>query len=148
MIHTIEITSRVRTKIPVALMREACVAALRGEGVKSAEISVLVVGDAAMRGYNRKLLGHDYTTDVISILLGATPQAALMGQLILCLPEARRQAKLHDIPVGEELARYVVHGTLHLLGYDDTREKERAKMWAMQEKIVWRVVTSRYSRDE
>jgi len=56
--------------------------------------------------------------------------------VIVCLDEARRQAKINGCSHKEETARYVVHGILHCLGYDDRKLRERDEMWALQEKLV------------
>jgi probable rRNA maturation factor len=57
-------------------------------------------------------------------------------ELIVCAPFAARQAKQRGIPFKQELARYVIHGSLHCAGYDDHTDKQRAVMWEQQERVL------------
>jgi len=59
-----------------------------------------------------------------------------LGDIIVCLDQAKRQAKKENCSVSEELCRYVIHGILHCIGYDDNNSRNRDKMWALQEKLV------------
>ena len=92
-------------------------------------LSVAVVGDGAIRGLNRKYLRHDTATDVLAFPMGGD----LVGEVVVSAPCAAREARKRKIPVREELLRYVIHGILHLLGYDDHRPRDRARMWKRQE---------------
>ena len=95
-------------------------------------LSVLMTDDRRIRKINKQFLNHDYATDVI-----AFPMGAGCGDIVVSVDTAKRFAKELGIPFHEELARYLVHGTLHLLGYDDKKEKDRVKMHARQEKILY-----------
>jgi probable rRNA maturation factor len=90
-------------------------------------IGVLVTGDRQIRRLNRRFLKHDYATDVISFET---------GDVVVSVDTARRVSRELGIPAKEELARYLVHGTLHLLGYDDKKREDLKKMRARQEKIL------------
>jgi probable rRNA maturation factor len=98
-------------------------------------VSIAFVTDAVSRKVNRRHLGHDYATDVISFPLGTD----LFGELVISGPVARREARSRGIPAEEELLRYVAHGLLHLLGYDDHRPGDRKRMWARQERELRRL---------
>ena len=99
------------------------------------ELNVLVTDDRRIRRINKKFLKHDYATDVISF--GSNASADLLqGDLVVSADTARRVAKEMKIPFRQELARYLVHGTLHLLGYDDKKKKDHVKMHDRQEKIL------------
>ncbi len=90
-------------------------------GIQVAEISIAIVDDPAIRELNRTYLNHDYETDVISFLLDYAPDREfLAGQLIVSTDTAARLALELGIPMDHELLLYVVHGTLHLVGLDDT----------------------------
>jgi probable rRNA maturation factor len=93
-------------------------------------LSIAFVTNAAIRRINRRFLGHDYATDVLSFPLGVDP----WGELVISADYARAEARRRGIPVEEELLRYVVHGILHLLGYDDRDPRARKRMWARQER--------------
>ena len=123
----------------------AVTAALERRGVQHAAIDLAVVGDAAMHEYNRRWLGHDYPTDVLSFLLeegggiatlggGGWAIEPLGGQVIVNADYAAREAAAHDWPPHElsaatrELMLYAAHGTLHLCGLDDRTDQQRAGM--------------------
>jgi len=93
-------------------------------------LSVAFVTNAAIRRLNRRFLGHDYATDVLSFPLGGD----LFGEVVISAEYAAAEARRRGLPVEEELLRYVVHGILHLLGYDDHRPADRARMWKRQER--------------
>lgn len=92
-----------------------------------------------MRRLNREYLGHDHPTDVISFALPA-PGGALAGDVYVCRAEAAKNAQRHGVPLAEELVRLVVHGTLHVLGYDhpEGEDRVRSTMWRKQERYVAR----------
>lgn len=114
-----------RVKLPLTLLGRL---ARRIAGTRT--VSLAFVTDAAMRKINRKFLNHDFTTDVLSFPIGGDP----WGELVICAPYAAREARRRRIPVEEELLRYVAHGLLHLLGYDDHDPKDKKRMWARQER--------------
>lgn len=106
---------------------------LTAEKIPSAEISVALVDDPAIHEVNREFLGHDYPTDVISFVLNAeaddaTPSRHLEAELIVSTQTAAREAAQHGWSAADELLLYVVHGTLHLCGYDDLTDEARPVM--------------------
>jgi len=112
---------------------------------KRSHLSLLFVRDTAMRSWHWKLMRLRSTTDVLSISQymererRVFPNPLLsIGDIIICTDEARRQAKAEHCSLREELGRYVVHGILHCIGYNDTKPKERKKMWDLQEQLVKR----------
>src|ERR1041384_4125664 len=116
-----------RVPIPSAKVRRL---ARRLAGARS--LSIAFVTNAAIRTINRKFLRHDFPTDVLSFPIGGNPG----GELVSSAEYAASEAKTRGIPIEEELLRYVAHGVLHLLGYDDHDPKEKAKMWKRQEREV------------
>jgi rRNA maturation RNase YbeY len=135
-----ELSSTVATKLDRALLARAARLALRG---LHGQLSVHAVGDRLMRRINRERLRHDFTTDVLSFDLGPSPEGRVL-ELVICPPFAKRMARRHGIAVGQEIARYVVHGCLHLRGHDDHEPGERARMWAAQERILMRLFGRAY----
>jgi probable rRNA maturation factor len=140
----IDISSSVRRlMVSRARVREAAVAALDAERVRNAMLSITFVGRAAMSGLNRRYLRHRGPTDVISFGLGRTGRrGAVIGDIYICPEVARDNAKRQGIPIGEEVLRLVVHGTLHVLGHDHPVGTSRttSPMWRRQERILARVL--------
>ena len=106
-------------------------------------LSIAFVSDRAIRKINRKFLKHDFATDVLSFPLGGDP----WGELVISAEYAAREAKARGIPLEEELLRYVAHGILHLLGYDDHDPRERVRMWKRQERELGKVIRVRAGMD-
>ena len=101
--------------------------------VHSAEISIAIVSDEQIHELNRQYLQHDYETDVLSFNLGTESAGfELSGEIVVSADTARRCAQERNIKVIDELTLYVIHGTLHLLGFDDKSEAERKKMRAAE----------------
>jgi probable rRNA maturation factor len=126
-----------------ARVHEAAVAALKAGRVKNAMLSITFVGRAAISELNRRYLKHHGPTDVISFGLGRTgKRGAVVGDIYICPEVARDNAKRQGIPVGEEVLRLVVHGTLHVLGHDHPTGPSRttSPMWRRQERILARVL--------
>ncbi len=89
-----------------------------------------------MRRINAQHLHHDYPTDVISFAL-PQPDGSVAGDICICRYVAARNARRHDESVRTELLRLIVHGTLHVLGWDHPdAARTRSKMWQRQEKYV------------
>src|SRR5436305_5983587 len=102
-----------------ARMREAVRAVLAGEQVADYEISLAFVDNPTIHRLNQRYLGHDEPTDVLSFPLSEPGAARLSGELVLGAEVARAQAAARGHDVQAELALYVIHGLLHLCGYDD-----------------------------
>ena len=97
-----------------AWLRRVAPVAARGE------VALALVSDARMRAVNRDYLGHDYATDVLSFPADADVRAAhgTLGDLVIARGVAERQARAAGHSLGTELRVLVLHGLLHLLGYD------------------------------
>jgi rRNA maturation RNase YbeY len=97
-----------------------------------AELGVLLVGDRRMRRLNKQYRRRDKSTDVLAFSLqeGPGPRTALLGDVVISLPMAWRQAKESNHSLDRELTVLLVHGILHLCGYDHERGVEEA--WRMQ----------------
>ena len=140
----IDVSSTVRRLlVSRARVKEAATAALKAERVANAMLSITFVGKAAMSELNQRYLRHRGATDVISFGLGRQGgRGAVVGDIYICVEIARANAKRQGVSAQEELLRLVVHGTLHVLGYDHPVGKTRttSSMWRKQERILARVV--------
>jgi len=117
---------------------------LRGLGHPDAELSVVFTGDRAMRALNRLYRGMDKTTDVLSFSLreGRFPhiQPEVLGDIVISVPVAVRQAAESGHPLSHELYSLLVHGLLHLLGYDhELGPREAAGMKRMERRLLKRL---------
>lgn len=103
-------------------------AVLVAEGRRRASISIAIVHGAEIRAINRANLGHDWTTDVISFPMSGEDDPVLAGELVVSAEMAAQTAAEIGVDPRDELALYVVHGLLHLCGYDDVDEPTAAAM--------------------
>lgn len=114
-------------------VQAACRKALRLEGADlPGEMSVVVVGRAEMLRLNKSFLKHRHDTDVIAF----DYDPPLFGDVFVSAYQARRQAREQGHPVLRELLTLAVHGTLHLLGYDDAAPRQRARMFKRQDEVL------------
>lgn len=113
--------------IDESLMRRAILEILAGEGVVRGQISVALVDDPTIHEINRRHLQHDYPTDVISFVLECE-DGYLDGEVVASADTACCVAGELGWPAESELLLYVVHGTLHLVGYDDQSDEDRKEM--------------------
>jgi probable rRNA maturation factor len=109
-------------------LRQAVRTVLEGEGVDDAVISLAFVDNATIHQLNRRYLGHDEPTDVLSFPLSDPGQRQLQGELVIGAELARDEAASRGHDVGAELALYVIHGLLHLCSYDDKTAEKAEKM--------------------
>lgn len=117
---------------------------LRAAGVPKSELSLLLVGDSRMRRLNRRYRGRDATTDVLAFSLQESggPASSLLGDVVISLPQAARQAKAGGRSLDEELAALLIHGVLHLVGYDHERGEREARRMHRKERAIRRALTS------
>jgi probable rRNA maturation factor len=100
---------------------------LKDELAATANINIIFVNDRVMIGLNTNYLHHKYTTDVLSFPLSES-ENVLEGEVYVNIDQAQRQARELGISIKEEIARLVIHGVLHLVGYDDRTVREKQKM--------------------
>lgn len=125
-----------RRALAARTVRRIVGAVLAGEHVTPAAVTVTFVSVGRMRTLNRRSLGHDRATDVISY--GMQHDGKLVADIYVCPTIARRSARQFGTNPREELIRIVVHGTLHALGYDHPNgaDRTRSTMWGVQERYV------------
>jgi probable rRNA maturation factor len=103
--------------------------ALAGEGERSVELSLSFVGLDEMSELHQRYLGEPGPTDVLSFPLG---EDGLIGDVVVC----PMQAGKNNSDVEAEIRLLVIHGVLHLLGFDHETNEDRAAMWSRQEKYI------------
>jgi probable rRNA maturation factor len=135
-------TVNVRAPLSRAAIATIARRALQAERVRDALLSVTLVDAATMARLNRTHLRHSGATDVISFQFNRVKRSdAVVGDVYICPVIARRNAATRDTTLREELSRLVIHGVLHVLGYDhpDDDRRERSRMWRRQEHLVRRL---------
>ena len=109
-------------------VRDIVRAILDGEGVADAEISLAFVDNPTIHTLNKRYLDHDEPTDVLGFPLSEPNAKRLAGELVIGAEVARAQAEERGHDVQDELALYVIHGLLHLCGYDDKDDQAAQEM--------------------
>jgi probable rRNA maturation factor len=133
----------VRVALAAARVESIARATLASERVRDAMLSITFVTNAAIARLNATHLGHRGPTDVISFgFTGARNGSPVVGDIYIAPAVARANALEHRVPVREELARLVIHGTLHVLGYEhpETDARTTSPMWKRQERVLARVL--------
>jgi probable rRNA maturation factor len=121
------------------LVRRAARSALRAAGAESASFGVVLAGDTLLRTLNRRYLGHNRPTDVIAFPASSPARARAagwLGEVVISVATARRQARAAGHSLETELALLTVHGVLHLLGHDHAQRAEKARMWKAQTRAL------------
>ncbi|MEO0661883.1 MAG: rRNA maturation RNase YbeY [Planctomycetota bacterium] len=130
-----------------AQLERALLRALDHGGAPDRRVDVIVVDDPTLTDLHGRFLGDPTPTDVVTFDLGGDDEAARPteggpvedgpdGELYVSLDMARRVALERGVPLARELTLYVVHGALHLCGYDDIDDAERAAMRAAEAVVM------------
>lgn len=106
---------------------------LTHEKIKSGKLSFVFVTDVKIRALNKKFLRHDFSTDVLTFPDGENPPS---GEVIISVQTARRNAAAYDTDFHDEVFLYMIHGILHLLGYDDHRLADVKKIRAKEMELM------------
>lgn len=117
--HQIEISNQQHLNVDTQSLVEVATMILSDFGFEKSELSIALVNDQEIKAVNNQFLQHDYATDVISFAIEEN-QNSIVGQLVVSTQTADRFAKQINVPMDHELMLYVIHGTLHLVGLDDT----------------------------
>ena len=108
-----------------------------------AEVCIALVGDTKMRRLNRTYRSKDRSTDVLAFAYRKVESdvAPLLGDVVISIPTARRQAKAFDHSLDEEVLRLLIHGVLHLVGYDHERSRQQARRMERKETELFETFT-------
>jgi probable rRNA maturation factor len=124
-----------RVQLPRARIETAVRAALRQRPRRAGPLSIALVDDRTMRRLHRVHSGLDSPTDVLSFPLRDAP-GGLLGEVVASADTAAREARRRGHAAADELLLYVVHGVLHLLGFDDHAPADRARMRAAERRAL------------
>jgi len=128
----IDVQARVVGAPPPARVRRLLGRAARAARARAAGVSVLFCADARMRTLNRRYRGRDRSTDVLAFPAGAAGNGFL-GDIVISVPYAAREARRRAEPAAREMDRLLLHGFLHLMGYD--HETDAGEMDALEDRL-------------
>jgi probable rRNA maturation factor len=114
---------------------------------KPSEISLVITGEKKIKSLNKKYRGVDKITDVLSFgnegrkdrtakFVNPPDKIVYLGEVFICYPQAGKQAKQKKHSVKRELAILLIHGILHLLGYDHREDYEKSEMKDMEKRVL------------
>lgn len=124
----IEVNNLTTNKVDERFLKELAKKILEAENKKTVELSIALVGQGRIRELNKKYRKKNKVTDVLAFQYDNHK----VGEVVICLREVKKNAKKYNSTFKKELARVLIHGILHLLGYD--HEKSEAKAKKMREK--------------
>lgn len=140
--NVVDVFNATRLAVDLDAVSRLVEVVLEAEGVANAELGVEFVGERRIRELNREHRARDEVTDVLSFPLEEAgewagpddPSPRLLGDIVICSRQAERQALGDGLPPAFELAVLLVHGTLHLLGYD--HEVDAGQMALRQAEVL------------
>lgn len=131
---------RGKATLPIAAVKGAAERMLRALDLERDELSVLLCDDAVIHSLNREFRGKDKPTDVLSFSMregeGARFAGPMLGDIIISLPTASRQAKALKRSLHDETMMLLAHGLLHLLGFDHVTRAEERRMKARTDLLI------------
>jgi probable rRNA maturation factor len=127
------------TRYPTAALHRIAETLLRAVKQSRAELSIALVGDREMRPLNAKYRKKYQTTDVLSFFVEDQPLsgAKILGDVVISVEQARRQAKESGKTLQSEMVTLLIHGILHLLGYDHEISPRQAQIMSAYERILY-----------
>jgi len=150
----LEINNLTTVEIDEEFLRRVVNEVLKGEKIKKeVNLSLAFIGSGRMRKLNRKYRGKNRVTDVLAFpesevlfekfKIGPLQKIKGLGEIVICLREVKKNAKRFNSTFEKELANVLIHGLLHLLGYDhEKNEKEAKKMQQKQQKYLEQILKS------
>lgn len=104
-------------------------------GIKINSLEINFISSLTIHGINKEFLGHNYPTDVISFNY-SNESNNLDGEIFVCYEVASENAKLFKVTLDNELKRLIIHGILHLIGYDDISTDKRKEMKLAEDRLL------------
>ncbi len=134
----IEYNSNVKNKYLAKDLQKIADLVSKKEKKVKGSVEINMIGDKEMTELNFQYRGKKYPTDVLSFAWTEDTKikSNLLGQIYICYPQIKRQAKECKIEEHEELARMLIHGLLHLVGHDHIKTEQAKKMFKIQEGII------------
>ena len=132
-----------RTSVRLTTLRRVTQAVLKQTGYPSAGLSLTLVGKARMQRLNRTYGQRNYATDVLAFPMQDASQSphSFVGEVVICVPVALSQASRFGNTPDEEMLRLLIHGILHLLGYDHETTERDAERMKRKEQVIFHRLT-------
>ena len=109
---------------------------LHSEKIESGDILIIFGNKKLLRDLKKEFFQIDKATDVIAFRLNDYKEKRIEGEIYICLPVAEENAELYEEPFEKEIARLIIHGGLHLIGYDDSTRSEKKEMRKLEDKYL------------
>jgi probable rRNA maturation factor len=140
------ISDKFLDSVDTAALEKAALVTLAIQNIsEDVNLSVVIEDEQQLQSLNHEFLGIDSPTDVLSFFedeLDPETGQRYLGEVIISYPQAEKQGVTDGHSTRSELDLLVVHGVLHLLGYDHSTDKEKEKMWQIQKKILLKLGTT------
>jgi len=111
-------------RFPERFFKKVAKKVLKAEKKEDSVLSIIFVQSAEMRKLNLEYRKKNQPTDVLSFS-GSANEENYLGEILICVPEVRKNARIYNQDFEEELKRVLIHGILHLLGYDHERKGDK-----------------------
>ncbi|MFA4941749.1 MAG: rRNA maturation RNase YbeY [Patescibacteria group bacterium] len=128
----VEINNRTKNKIDLVLVKKVAEKFLESKNKKKFNVSIAFVSDNEIKNLNKRYRKINKVTDILSF----AGEENFLGEIVISYAQIRRQAKKFNNKPKDELVFILVHGLLHLLGYDDRTETGRKKMEKLGDKFI------------
>ena len=136
----VEIENLNKRKIDISVIGKTAETVLKKFGYKNIAVDIVFISNYKIRVLNRKYLGIDTSTDVIAFPacegMDEIGDIRFLGDIAISSDKAYQNSKIFEVSFDEEILRYVIHGLLHLLGYEDNNEKNRKKMVKKENEVL------------
>jgi rRNA maturation RNase YbeY len=143
----IEINNLTTNPIDENFLKKVAKIVLEKEGKSRSDLSIVLIGPGKMRKLNKSYLGRNRVTDILAFGENSKfqiPNSKFrgIGEIVICLREVKKNAKKFKSSFEKELARVLIHGILHLLGYNHEKNEKEAKKMEEKEKYYLSLIKS------
>ena len=109
---------------------------LQSEDINSGDISIVFGNTKLLKELKNRFFNINHTTDVIAFRINEYQEENIEGEIYICLPVAKENAEYFNESYEKEIARLIIHGGLHLIGYTDKTKVEQQKMQELEDKYL------------
>ena len=118
------------------IVSELVLLTLNNHNFKKSDITIIFGNDSLLTKLKKEFFQKDQLTDVIAFRLNDYELPEIEGEIYISLPRAKENAKLYKETYDKEILRLIVHGCLHLIGFDDRTKLEKLEMTTMENKVL------------